>query len=68
VAGIVGITPPRASRLVTFGAYRVFGCAGSTTDIMIAAMGALWPTACMLNMSIGSFQCAYPTAQAPTGW
>ena len=52
---------------VTFGAYRVFGCAGSTsTDIMLAAMErALADGMDVLNMSIGSaFQTwpQYPTA------
>jgi subtilisin family serine protease len=53
---------------VTFGAYRVFGCTGSTTaDIMLAAMErALADDMDVLNMSIGSaFQWPqYPTAQA----
>jgi subtilisin family serine protease len=61
--GVVGV-----ARGVTFGAYRVFGCAGSTTgDIMIAAMErALADGMQVLNMSIGSsFQWPqYPTAQA----
>lgn len=67
VAGIVG-----ASGAVTgvapgvrFGAYRVFGCEGSTTaDIMIAAMErALFDGMHVLNMSIGS---AYQWPQYPT--
>jgi minor extracellular serine protease Vpr len=53
---------------VTFGAYRVFGCAGSTdADIMIAAMErALADGMQVVNMSIGSsFQWPqYPTARA----
>ena len=53
---------------VTFGAYRVFGCDGSTTaDIMIAAMErALADGADILNMSIGSAFTwpQYPTATA----
>jgi len=53
---------------VTFGAYRVFGCDGSTfADIMIAAMEmALADGMDVLNMSIGSsFQWPqYPTAVA----
>jgi len=53
---------------VKFGAYRVFGCEGSTTaDIMIAAMErALADDMDVLNMSIGSaYQWPqYPTAQA----
>ena len=61
--GVRGVAPG-----VTFGAYRVFGCAGSTTsDIMIAAMErALADGMQVLNMSIGaSFQWPqYPTAQA----
>jgi subtilisin family serine protease len=60
---VVGVAPG-----VTFGAYRVFGCAGSTTaDIMIAAMErALADGMDVLNMSIGSaYQWPqYPTAQA----
>ena len=62
--GVTGVAPG-----VTFGAYRVFGCAGSTdTDIMIAAMErALADDMDVLNMSIGSaFNTwpQYPTAQA----
>ena len=61
VAGIVGAngdTPAEARGVapgVTFGAYRVFGCDGSTTDeIMIAAMElALADDMDVLNMSIG---------------
>lgn len=60
---VVGVAPG-----VTFGAYRVFGCEGSTTaDIMIAAMEmALADGMDVLNMSIGSaFQWPqYPTAVA----
>src|SRR5688572_15108608 len=60
---VVGVAPG-----VTFGAYRVFGCEGSTTaDIMIAAMErALADGMDVLNMSIGSaYQWPqYPTAQA----
>lgn len=55
---------------VTFGAYRVFGCVGTTdSDIMIAAMErALADDMQVVNMSIGSsFQWPqYPTAQAAT--
>jgi minor extracellular serine protease Vpr len=61
--GVTGVAPD-----VTFGAYKVFGCAGSTTvDIMIAAMEmALADGMDVLNMSIGSaFQWPqYPTAVA----
>lgn len=70
VAGIVGAngTVVGVAPEVTFGAYRVFGCEGSTTaDIMIAAMErALADDMDVLNMSIGSaFQWPqYPTAQA----
>ncbi|MDP1649045.1 MAG: S8 family serine peptidase [Rubrivivax sp.] len=70
VAGIVGASGvvKGVAPGVTFGAYRVFGCAGSTTaDIMIAAMErALADGMHVLNMSIGSaFQWPqYPTAQA----
>jgi subtilisin family serine protease len=73
VAGIVGASPAAAGGArgvapgVTFGAYRVFGCEGSTTaDIMLAAMErALGDGMDILNMSIGSaFQTwpQYPTA------
>ncbi|HEX4744356.1 MAG TPA: S8 family serine peptidase, partial [Candidatus Limnocylindria bacterium] len=76
VAGIVGASgdPSTGGARgvapgVTFGAYRVFGCAGFTTaDIMIAAMErALADDMDVLNMSIGSaFQTwtQYPTAAA----
>jgi len=60
---ITGVAPN-----VNFGAYRVFGCQGSTfADIMIAAMErALADGMDVLNMSIGSaYQWPeYPTAQA----
>ena len=60
---ITGVAPN-----VNFGAYRVFGCQGSTlADIMIAAMErALADDMDVLNMSIGSaYQWPeYPTAQA----
>ena len=60
---VVGVAPG-----VTFGAYRVFGCNGSTeSDIMLAAMErALADGMDVLNMSIGSaFQWPqYPTAVA----
>ncbi|CAL9438238.1 hypothetical protein SUDANB121_02205 [Nocardiopsis dassonvillei] len=70
VAGIVGaegevtgVAPD-----VVFGAYKVFGCTGSTTsDIMIAAMEqALADDMDVLNMSIGSSHSwpQYPTATA----
>ena len=63
--GVKGVAPN-----VTFGAYRVFGCAGSTfADIMIAAMErALRDGMQVLNMSIGSaFRWPeYPTAAAAT--
>jgi subtilisin family serine protease len=74
VAGIIGASAASASGVtgvapgVTYGAYRVFGCGGSTTaDIMISAMEqALADDMDVLNMSIGSaFQWPqYPTAQA----
>lgn len=70
VAGIVGAngTVKGVAPDVTFGAYRVFGCNGSTTaDIMIAAMEQAYNDGMhILNMSIGSaFQWPqYPTAQA----
>jgi subtilisin family serine protease len=72
VSGIVGAngTVKGVAPNVTFGAYRVFGCAGSTfADIMIAAMErALRDGMQVLNMSIGSaFQWPeYPTAAAAT--
>ncbi|MFN6971824.1 MAG: S8 family serine peptidase, partial [Rheinheimera sp.] len=70
VAGIVGAngTVKGVAPAVTFGAYRVFGCNGSTTaDVMIAAMEQAYADGMhVLNMSIGSaFQWPqYPTAQA----
>jgi subtilisin family serine protease len=70
VAGIVGAdgTVTGVAPGVTFGAYRVFGCEGSTFgDIMIAAMEmALADDMDILNMSIGSsYQWPeYPTAVA----
>lgn len=76
VAGIIGANGNPATGgargvapAVTFGAYRVFGCTGSTSaDIMIAAMErALDDGMQVLNMSIGSaFQSwpQYPTAAA----
>jgi len=58
--GVVGVAPG-----VTFGAYRVFGCAGHTqSDIMIAAMEmALADGMDILNMSIGA---AFDWPQSPT--
>lgn len=70
VAGIIGAngTIKGVAPDVMFGAYRVFGCEGSTTaDIMLMAMErALDDGMQVLNMSIGSaFQWPqYPTAQA----
>lgn len=71
VAGIVGAngTVVGVAPDVTFGAYRVFGCEGSTdADIMIAAMEmALADEMDVLNMSIGSAFWGwpqYPTAAA----
>jgi len=72
VAGIIGANGvvKGVAPDVSFGAYRVFGCAGSTTaDIMIAAMErALADGMQVLNMSIGSaYQWPqYPTAMAAT--
>lgn len=61
--GVKGVAPG-----VTLKAYRVFGCAGSTSsDIMIAAMERILADgADVVNISIGSaFQWPqYPTAQA----
>jgi subtilisin family serine protease len=68
VAGIVGANGAvkGVAPGVTFGAYRVFGCAGSTTDdVMISAMEmALADGMQVLNMSIGDAFNAWP--QAPT--
>jgi minor extracellular serine protease Vpr len=70
VAGIVGAngTVKGVAPGVTFGAYRVFGCAGSTTsDVMLAAMERVLADGMhVLNMSIGaSYQWPqYPTARA----
>lgn len=70
VAGIVGAngTVKGVAPEVTFGAYRVFGCEGSTTsDIMLAAMERAYRDGMqVLNMSIGSpYQWPqYPTAEA----
>jgi subtilisin family serine protease len=62
---VVGVAPG-----VTFGAYRVFGCTGSTdADIMIAAMEAAYADDMrVINMSIGSAFTwpEYPTATAVT--
>lgn len=67
VAGIVGADGEVTGVApgVTFGAYKVFGCAGSTfADIMIAAMErALEDGMDVLNMSIGA---AFQWPQAPT--
>ncbi len=70
VAGIIGANGvvKGVAPKVKFGAYRVFGCEGSTTaDIMIAAMErADHDGMDVLNMSIGStYQWPeYPTAKA----
>jgi subtilisin family serine protease len=72
VAGIVGANGAvkGVAPDVTFGAYRVFGCEGSTnSDIMLAAMErAVADGMDIINMSIGaSFQWPeYPTAKAAT--
>src|SRR5690606_24816076 len=67
VAGIVGANGAirGVAPDVTFGAYRVFGCDGSTTaEIMIAAMERAYADGMdILNMSIGS---AYQWPQYPT--
>jgi subtilisin family serine protease len=67
VAGIVGANGAvkGVAPDVKFGAYRVFGCEGSTTeDIMIAAMErALGDGMHVLNMSIGA---SYLWPQSPT--
>ena len=70
VAGIIGANGvvKGVAPDVTFGAYRVFGCEGSTeSDIMLAAMErAKADHMQVLNMSIGSsYQWPqYPTSQA----
>jgi subtilisin family serine protease len=70
VAGIVGADGAvrGVAPGVTFGAYRVFGCAGTTTtDLMVAAMDLAYQDGMrVVNMSIGSaFQWPdYPTAKA----
>ncbi|GHA80956.1 hypothetical protein GCM10007067_18760 [Lysobacter bugurensis] len=70
VAGIIGAngTVKGVAPNVQLGAYRVFGCNGSTTaDVMVAAMErALADGMHVLNMSIGStYQWPeYPTAKA----
>jgi len=70
VAGIVGANGliKGVAPGVTFGAYRVFGCIGSTdSDIMVAAMEmALADGMDVVNMSIGAaYQWPqYPTAEA----
>ena len=70
VAGIIGAngTVKGVAPKVTFGAYRVFGCEGSTSsDIMLAAMERAYRDGMdILNMSIGSpYQWPqYPTAEA----
>ena len=72
VAGIIGADGAvrGVAPHVTFGAYRVFGCAGSTTDdVMVAAMERVLADGMdVLNMSIGStYQWPeYPTAKAAT--
>jgi minor extracellular serine protease Vpr len=70
VAGIIGANGAvrGVAPGVTFRAYRVFGCAGSTSsDIMLAAMERILDDgADVMNMSIGSgYQWPeYPTAKA----
>jgi len=70
VAGIIGANGAVKGMApgVTYAAYRVFGCQGSTSaDIMVAAMERVYHDgAQILNMSIGSsFQWPqYPTAAA----
>jgi minor extracellular serine protease Vpr len=70
VAGIIGANDPTndlkgVAPDVTFGAYRVFGCEGSTTDaIMLTAMERAYKDGMqVLNMSIGS---AFEWPQSPT--
>jgi subtilisin family serine protease len=72
VSGIVGASGAirGVAPGVTFGAYRVFGCVGTTSgDIMIAAMErALADGMHIVNMSIGSSRQwpQFPTAAAAT--
>jgi minor extracellular serine protease Vpr len=70
VAGIIGANDPTndlkgVAPDVKFGAYRVFGCEGSTTDaIMLAAMERAFKDGMdVLNMSIGS---AFEWPNSPT--
>ena len=67
VSGIIGAngTLTGVAPDVKFGAYRVFGCDGSTTDdIMLAAMERAYKDGMdVLNMSIGS---AYEWPRSPT--
>ncbi|MGY3267038.1 S8 family serine peptidase [Lysobacter sp. HA35] len=67
VAGIIGAngSVKGVAPKVSFGAYRVFGCSGSTTDdVMLAAMErAQADRMQVLNMSIGS---AFDWPQSPT--
>lgn len=73
VAGIVGAngTVKGVAPAATLGAYRVFGCAGSTnSDIIVAAMErALADGMQVINQSLGAaFQWPdYPTAKAADG-
>lgn len=61
--GVVGVAPG-----VQFGAYRVFGCAGSTSaDIIVAALERAYADGMhIVNMSLGASRQwpQYPTAQA----
>jgi subtilisin family serine protease len=67
VAGIIGANGKvkGVAPDVVFGAYRVFGCAGSTTDdVMLAAMERILADKMqVLNMSIGS---SFAWPQSPT--
>lgn len=73
VAGIIGANGvvKGVAPQVTYGAYRVFGCAGSTTsDVIVSAMEmALADGMQVINQSLGaSFQWPdYPTAKAADG-
>jgi subtilisin family serine protease len=68
VAGIIGANGKArgVAPNVIFGAYRVFGCDGSTEDdVMLAAMERAYADGMqVLNMSIGS---AFSWPQSPTG-
>ncbi|KAI9216954.1 peptidase S8/S53 domain-containing protein, partial [Blastocladiella britannica] len=72
-AGIVGGNDPKVQGVApgaTFGAYRVFGCDGSTgTDVILSALEAAYEDGMqVINMSLGGgrVDSSYPEAQAVT--